>query len=90
MISLTNVARGVSNAPTIHPSVVRFDINLLHLTVLRDQRVALAALVTEDGGAIEGQIECLGELARGVAQEANLDQPEHQYLYSAYVQADGD
>lgn len=59
---------------TINASVVRLDMNLLDLAVLRDQRIALAALVAENGGAIEGQVEGLGELARGVAQEANLDQ----------------
>jgi hypothetical protein len=47
-------------------------VGLLDLTVLNDQGVALAAVVAEDGGGIEVEIESLGELAVGVGKEADL------------------
>jgi hypothetical protein len=47
-------------------------VGLLDLTVLNDQGVALAAVVAEDGGGIEVEIESLGEFAVGVGKEADL------------------
>lgn len=57
---------------TVETGVVGLHESLLNLAVLDQQGVALAAVVSEDGGAIEGNIERLGELAGGVAQEADL------------------
>lgn len=57
---------------TVETGVVGLHESLLNLAVLDQQGVALAAVVSEDGGAIEGDIERLGELAGGVAQEADL------------------
>lgn len=55
----------------VETGVVGLHESLLNLAVLDQQGVALAAVVSEDGGAIEGDIERLGELAGGVAQEAD-------------------
>jgi hypothetical protein len=47
-------------------------VGLLDLAVLNDQGVALAAVVAEDGGGIEVEVEGFGELAVGVGKETNL------------------
>jgi hypothetical protein len=55
---------------TTHASVVGLNVGLL--AVLNDQGVALAAVVAEDGGGIEVEVESLGELAVGVGKETDL------------------
>lgn len=57
---------------TVHTSVVGLDESLLDLTVLDEEGVALAAVVAEDGAAVEAEVQSLGELAGRVTQEANL------------------
>jgi hypothetical protein len=57
---------------TTHASVVGLNVGLLDLTVLNDQSITLAAVVAEDGGGIEVEVESLGELAVGVGKEADL------------------
>ena len=47
-------------------------MGLLDLAILNDQGVTLAAVVAEDGGGIEIEVESLGELAVGVGKEADL------------------
>jgi hypothetical protein len=61
-----------SHKLTTHASVVGLNVGLLDLAVLNDQGVALAAVVAEDGGGIEVEVEGLGELAVGVGKEADL------------------
>jgi hypothetical protein len=62
----------VDKGHTVHTSVVRLDESLLDLTVLDEEGVALAAVVAEDGAAVEAEVQSLGELAGRVTQEANL------------------
>lgn len=57
---------------TVHSGVVRLDVNRLDFAVLNDQSVTLATIVAEDRSAIEGEVEALGELTRGIAQKADL------------------
>ena len=57
---------------TTHASVVGLDVGLLDLAILNDQGVALAAVVTENRGGIEVEVESLGEGAVGVSEEADL------------------
>lgn len=57
---------------TVETGVVGLNESLGDLAILNKEHVALAAVVTEDGAAVEAQVEGLGELARGVTQEANL------------------
>jgi hypothetical protein len=57
---------------TTHAGVVGLDVGLLDLAILNDQGVALAAVVAEDGGGIEVEVESLGEFAVGVGKEADL------------------
>jgi hypothetical protein len=63
---------GVSFIRTIQPGVVRFDVSLLHGTVLNNQSIPLGAVAAEDGGTIEVEIERFGEGHTGVSKEANL------------------
>jgi len=60
----------VDNRDT-HASVVGLNVGLLDLAILNDQGVTLAAVVAEDGGGIEIEVESLGELAVGVGKEAD-------------------
>jgi hypothetical protein len=62
---------------TINTGVVRLNKGLLDLSILHQQSIALAAVVTKDGNAVEAQVKSLGELAGGVAEEANLYQVVH-------------
>lgn len=57
---------------TIQSSVVTLDVCVFYSTVLRDQGVSLGAIAAEDGGAIEREIECLGEAEIRVGEEADL------------------
>lgn len=57
---------------TVDTGVVGFHKSLLDLAILDQQSVPLAAVVTKDGGALEAQIQGLGELAARVTQEAYL------------------
>ena len=52
---------------TIQPGIVRFHVGFLHLSLLDDQGVALAAMIPKQGRAIESQIQCLGKLTCRVA-----------------------
>lgn len=58
--------------PTVETGVVRLDESLLDLSVLDEKNVALAAVVAEDGTAVEAEVKRRGELAGGVTEEANL------------------
>lgn len=58
---------------TVETGVVGLNESLLDLAIFDKKDVALAAVVTEDSGAIEAEVEGLGELAGGIAQEANLE-----------------
>lgn len=57
---------------TVETGVVGLNESLGDLAILNKEHVALAAVVAENGAAVEAQVEGLGELARGVTQEANL------------------
>jgi hypothetical protein len=57
---------------TIQTGVVRLNEGLLDLSILDEENVALAAVIAEDGAALEAEVERLGELAGGVTQEADL------------------
>jgi hypothetical protein len=57
---------------TVDTGVIRLDKGVLDLSVLDNQRIALASVVSEDRGAVEAKVQSLGELATGVTQEANL------------------
>lgn len=46
-------------------------MGLLHLAVLDDQSVALAAGTSEDGSAVEGEVKGVGEVELGVCEEAD-------------------
>ena len=48
-------------------------MGVLHGTVLDDQGIALGAVAAEDGSAVEGQVQCLGEAEVRVSEEADLD-----------------
>lgn len=60
------------NFLTVDTGVVGFHKGLLDLAVLHQQSVPLAAVVAEDGRAVEAQVQGLGELAGRVTQEAHL------------------
>lgn len=62
---------------TVNTGVVRLNKGLLDLSILHQQSIALAAVVTKDGNAVEAQVKSLGELAGGVAEEANLHRGGH-------------
>jgi hypothetical protein len=57
---------------TVNARVIGLDKGLLDLAILHQQSIPLAAIVAEDGGAVEAQIKSLGELASWVTQEADL------------------
>lgn len=63
---------------TVETGVVRLDESLLDLSILDEKNVALAAVVAEDGAAVEAEVERLGELAGGVTEEANLLKRQYQ------------
>lgn len=44
----------------------------LDLPVFDDEGVALGAVVAEDGGGVESEVQVFGEFAGGVAEEADL------------------
>lgn len=67
-MTLTEHLLGSGNVET---GVVGLDESLLDLSILNEKNVALAAVVAEDGAAVEAEVEGLGELARGVTEEAN-------------------
>ena len=58
---------------TIHPGIVRFHSDLRHLPILRQECIALAAVVAEDGRAIEGEVEIGGKFSAGVAKKTDLE-----------------
>lgn len=57
---------------TIGSGVVRLDMGLLHLAILNDQGVSLAAHATKDGRGVEAQIQGASELACRVTQKSDL------------------
>ena len=58
---------------TIYPRSIRFDMRFFDFTVfVDDDGVSFAALVAEDGGAVEEEIECGGEFGAWVGEEADL------------------
>lgn len=67
---------------TIHASVVRFNMRPLHLAILNDQSISLAAVSTEDGSAVERQIQSPSKSESRISNEANL-------TLSAYSNAGG-
>lgn len=75
---------GQKSSLTVEASVIGLNESLLDLSVLNKQDVALAAVVTKDSGAIEAEVKGLGELAGGVAQEANLTKQTYQSKPIAY------
>lgn len=64
--------RSVEERHTVETGVVGLDESLLDLSILDEKNVTLAAVVAEDGFAVEAEVEGLGELAGGVTEEANL------------------
>lgn len=58
--------------PTIEAGVVGLHKGLLDLSILHQEGIPLATVVAEDGGAVEAQVERLGEFAGRVTQEADL------------------
>lgn len=62
----------LSGKHTIHTSVVWLNMSGLDLSVLDDQGVTLGTILTEDCGALEGELEILGELAGRIAEETDL------------------
>ena len=58
---------------TVHTSVVRLDVSRLYFAILNDQGITLATVIAKDCGAIEGEVEVLGELAGRIAEEADLE-----------------
>lgn len=64
--------RSIEERRTVETGVVGLDESLLDLSILDEKNVALAAVVAEDGAAVEAEVEGLGELAGGVTEEANL------------------
>lgn len=57
---------------TVHTGVVGLDVGRLDFAVFNDKGVTLGAVLTKDCGALEGEVKVLGELARGIAEEADL------------------
>jgi hypothetical protein len=57
---------------TINASVIRLNEGLLHLTILNQEGVTLASLVSEDSSSIKVEIQGLGECASWVTNEAEL------------------
>lgn len=47
---------GAEGNPTVDASVIRLNKGLLNLSILHKQRIALAAMITEDRGAVEAEI----------------------------------
>lgn len=70
---------------TVETSVVGLNESLLDLAVLNKEHVALAAVVPEDGAAVEAKVEGLGKLAGGVAQEANLITQNMLAIVNIYI-----
>jgi hypothetical protein len=52
---------GISSNRTVQPGIVRFHVGFLHLSLLDDQGVALAAMIPKQSRAIESQIQRLGK-----------------------------
>jgi hypothetical protein len=71
-LALVPSTSGANYTRTIQSSVIRFDMSLLHGTVFNNQSIALGAVTTEDGCAIEIEVECFGEGYAGVSEEADL------------------
>lgn len=70
---------------TVDAGVVGLDEDLLDLAVLDPQGIPLAPLVSEDRRAVEGKVERLGELARGVTQEPDLVLPVRRFLFPYHL-----
>jgi hypothetical protein len=57
---------------TVDAGVVGLDVDGFDLAVLGDERVAFGAVLAEDGGGFEEEVELFVECAGGVAEEADL------------------
>ena len=57
---------------TIDASVVGLNKGLLDLSVLHNEGITLAAVVSKDRGAVKGHIESLGEFTSRVTKKADL------------------
>lgn len=55
----------------VDAGVVRLFVDGLDLSILSHDSVTLRSVLTEDSGGVEEEVKLLGELAGGVAQEAN-------------------
>jgi hypothetical protein len=62
----------VEGVQTIQAGVVRLNVCFLDSTVFNNQSIALGTVTSEDGCAVEGEIECHCEAKAGVAKESNL------------------
>ena len=58
---------------TIEAGVIRLDMRLFDLTILDKQRVALGTWLTEDGGAVKREIQCVGKGRVWISDEADLN-----------------
>lgn len=58
---------------TVQSSVVWLNMCLLNGAILDNKGVTLGTVAAEDGRAIEGEVETLGEGQAGICQEANLE-----------------
>lgn len=56
---------------TIRTNIVRLDMNRLNLPTLDDNRISLASVRAEEGGRGELEVPGTGEVAAGVAEEAD-------------------
>jgi hypothetical protein len=63
---------GAARRHTIKTGVVRLRVNLLDLSILKNQSITLASWTAEDSSAIKGQVKSFGELGSWVSEEANL------------------
>ena len=48
---------------TLHTSVVRLDVSRLDFAIFNNEGVPLGAILSEDCGALKGEVKVLGELA---------------------------
>ena len=57
---------------TIDSGVVGLHVSALDFAIFDHQCIALAAVLTEDGGAVEREVKLFGECTGWIAQEADL------------------
>lgn len=71
MHELSSLDENLLRSTLVDGCVVRLRVHRLDLTVLSDDSVALRSVLAKDGGALEEQVELLGELAVWVTEEAD-------------------